>query len=62
MSDFNCDNNHVFFKFYKRYDEFKEISLDFKYNRMKEFNKLHINFKSHKTKKKQKQNSERSEL
>ena len=62
MSDFNYDNNHVFFKFYKRYDEFKEISLDSKYNRMKEFNKLHVNFKSHKTKKKQKQNSERSEL
>ena len=58
MSDFNYDNNYAFFKFYKGYDEFKEMSLDSKYNRMKEF----INFlltlkvsKQNKTKK-QKQN------
>ena len=42
MSDFNYDNNYPFFKFYKGYDEFKEMSLDSKYNRMKEF----INFLS----------------
>ena len=41
----------LFFKFYKGYDEFKEMSLDSKYNRMKEFNKLFLNFKSVKTKK-----------
>ena len=40
-----------FFKFYKSYDEFKEMSLDSKYNRMKDFNKLFISFKSLKTKK-----------
>ena len=51
-SDFNYDSNYAFFKFYKGYDEFKEISLDSKYNRMKEFNKLFLNFKSVKTKKK----------
>ena len=54
MSDFNSDNNHSFFKFYKGYDEFKEMSLDSKYNRMKDFNKLLISFKSLKTKKKKK--------
>ena len=62
MSDFNYDNSHAFFKFYKGYDECKDKSLDSKYNRMNEFNTLLINFKSLKTKKKQKQNSKRSEL
>ena len=51
-SDFNYDSNHAFFKSYKGYDEFKEMSLDSKYNRIKEFNKLFLNFKSIKTKKK----------
>ena len=51
MSDFNYDNNHAFFKFYKGYDKFKEMSLDSKYNKMKKFNKLLIGFKSLKTKK-----------
>ena len=50
-SDFNYDTKHAFDKFYKRYDEFEEMSLDSKYNRMKEFNKLLIGFKSVKTKK-----------
>ena len=27
-SDFNYDGNHGFFRFYKGYDEFKEMSLD----------------------------------
>ena len=49
-SDFNYDSNHAFFKFYKGYDEFEEMSLDSKYNRMKEFNKLLISFKNVKTK------------
>ena len=51
MSDFNYDNNHDFFKFYKGYDKVKEMSLDSKYNRIKELNKLLINFKGLKTKK-----------
>ena len=51
-SDFNYDGNHAFFRFYKVYDEFKEMPLDSKYNRMKEFNKFFLNFKSVKKKKK----------
>ena len=60
-SNFNYDSNHDFFKYYKGYDEFKEMSLDSKYNRMKEFNKLFLNFKSFKTKKKQKHNLKKNE-
>ena len=55
-SDFNYDSNHAFFKFYKGYDDFDEMSLDSTYIRMKEFNKLLISFKSLKTKKQKKQN------
>ena len=51
----------VIMLFFKFYDEFKEMSLDSKYNRMKEFNKLFLNFKSVKTKKKQKRNLKKSE-
>ena len=51
-SDFNYDGKHGFYRFYKRYDEFKEMSLGSKYNKMKEFNKLLIGFKILKTKKK----------
>ena len=50
-SDFSYDSKYTFCRFYKGYDEFKEMSLDSKYNRMKHFNKLLINFKSLKTKK-----------
>ena len=39
-SDFNYDSNHAFYRFYKRYDEFKQMSLDSKYNKIKEFNKF----------------------
>ena len=42
----NYDTKHTFHRFYKRYDEFKEMSLDFKFNNMKEFNKLLISFKA----------------
>ena len=50
-SDFDYDSNYAFFKFYKGYDESKEMSLHSKFNRIKEFNKLFLNFKSVKTKK-----------
>ena len=33
-SDFNYDSNHAFFKFYKEYDDFDEMSLDSKYSRV----------------------------
>ena len=49
-SDLNYDSKHAFYRFYKGYDEFVEMSLDSKYSRMKEFNKLLISFKSVKTK------------
>ena len=47
-SNFNYDCNYDFFKYYKGYDEFKEMSLDSKYNRMKEFKNIK-NFKTLKT-------------
>ena len=49
--DFDYGSNHEFYKFYKGYDEFEEMSLDSKYNRMKEFDKPLIGFKTVKTKK-----------
>ena len=49
--DFDYGSNHEFYKFYKGYDEFEEMSLDSKYNRIKEFNKLYIKFKVLKPKK-----------
>ena len=61
-SNFKYDGKHTFYRFYKGYDEFEEMSLDFKYNRMKEFNKLLIDFKAIKTTKKEKHNSKRNEL
>ena len=50
-SDFNYDSKYAFYRFYKGYDEFKEMSLESKYNSMKEFNNLLISFKSLTTKK-----------
>ena len=49
--DFNQDSNYTFYRFYKGYDEFEEISLDSKCNRIKEFNKILISFKAVETKK-----------
>ena len=49
-SNFNYDSNHDFYKFYKGYDEFGEMSLDSKCNRTKGFNKIFISFKSVKIK------------
>ena len=43
-SDFNYDSNHTFFEFYKRIDEFKDMSLGSKYTIMKNFNKRLIKF------------------
>ena len=51
ISDFNHDSKHAFYRFYKRHNEFEEMSLDSKYNRMKEINKLLINFKAINTQK-----------
>ena len=38
--------NLNFYRFYKQYDEFEEMSLDFKRNKMKEFERLSNNFKN----------------
>ena len=38
--DFNYDSNYTFYKLFKGYEEFEEMSLDSKYNRIKKF----INF------------------
>ena len=44
--DFDYGSNHEFYKFYKGYDEFEEMSLDSKYNMIKKFTKLLTNFKA----------------
>ena len=41
----------LFYRFYKGYNDFKEIPLDSKHNRMNEFNKLLTSFKNIETKK-----------
>ena len=38
-SNFNYDSNHKFYEFYKRYDEFEEMSLGSKYKKINDFNK-----------------------
>ena len=59
--DFDYGSNHEFYKFYKGYDEFEEMSLDSKHNRIKEFNNLLLNLKLLSSKK-QKRNLKKSEL
>ena len=49
-SDFNYDSNYKFYRFYKQYGEFEEMSLDSEYNSIKELNKLLITFKGLKPK------------
>ena len=50
-SDFNYDGNHTFYEFYKRLDEFEEMSLDSKYNKITKFTNLLTKFKNFKPKK-----------
>ena len=52
----------ILFANFTEYDEFGELSLYSKCNRVKEFNELFITFKSVEIKKKQKHDSEKSEL
>ena len=61
-SDFNYDSNHAFYRLYKGYDEFEEMSLDSKCNRMKEFNKLLISFKNLKRKQTKKPKKQETQL
>ena len=44
-SEFNYDGKHEFYIFYKQYDEFEEMSLDFKQEKMKELKRLVNNIK-----------------
>ena len=43
-SDFNYDTIHKFYKFFKGYGEFEEMSLGSKYKKINEFNKRLIKF------------------
>ena len=45
-SEFNYHSKHTFYRFYKGYDEFEDMSLDSNCNRMKELNKIVIDFKA----------------
>ena len=38
-SDFNYNSLHKFYEFYKRYDEFEDMSLGSKYKKINDFNK-----------------------
>ena len=44
-SDFNYSGKHKFYIFYKQYDEFEEMSLDFNHKKMKELKRLLNNIK-----------------
>ena len=60
-SDFNYDSTHKFYEFYKRHDEFEEMSLGSRYKKINDFNKRLIKFKRL-NQKNQKCNSKRNEL
>ena len=49
-SYFNYGCNPKFYKYYKGYDEFEEMSVDSKHNKIKDLNKLLIKFKTLKPK------------
>ena len=49
-SDFNHGIKHSFYRFCKEYNEFEDMSLDFKYNKMKKFSNLLTIFKNLKPK------------
>ena len=48
-SGFNYDSKHTFCRFFKGFDEFKDMPLGSGYKKMKEFNKLLTGFKSAET-------------
>ena len=49
-SAFNYDSKHSFYRFYKQYNKFEDMSLDSKYNKMKKFTNLLTIFKNLKPK------------
>ena len=60
-SAFNYDSKHSFYRFYKQYNKFEDMSLDSKYNKMKKFTNVLTIFKNLNPKT-QKPNSKKSEL
>ena len=48
-SDYNYDNNFAFYKFYRDFQNFKDRSLESKYNDISNFYKTLNKFKNHKT-------------
>ena len=48
-SDYNSDNNFAFYKFYRDFQNFKDTSLESKYNDINKFYKTLNEFKNHKT-------------
>ena len=48
-SDYNYDNNFTFYKFYRDFQNFKDRSLESKYNDISKFYKILNEFKNHKT-------------
>ena len=48
-SDYNYDNNFAFYKFYRDFQNFKDRSLESKYNDISKFYKTLNEFKNHKT-------------
>ena len=48
-SDYNHDNNFVFYRFYRDFQNFKDRSLESKYNDINNFYKTLDEFKNHKT-------------
>ena len=48
-SDYNYDNNFAFYKFYTDFQNFKDRSIESKYNDISNFYKTLIEFKNHKT-------------
>ena len=48
-SDYNYGNNFAFYKFYKDFQNFKDTSLESKYNDISKFYKTSNMFKNHKT-------------
>ena len=48
-SDYNYDNNFAFYKFYRDFQNFKDRSLESKYNDISKFYRALNEFKNHKT-------------
>ena len=48
-SDYNYDNNFAFYKFYRDFQNFKDRSLESKYNDISKFYRVLNEFKNHKT-------------